>query len=180
MVERKGRKPSAYELYRDRNKFEQVTRKIIHKYSKIGTQPVTIIHGARSINAQVPKRYQRKTGDWDLKSKKPDWVQDKIEDDIDRLMGYDAVQEEDMKITGSNAKLRRLNSAFDKDGVADIMPFGAGKHPYKGVKGVRYSTLAYEKAKKEKMLSDYKFKYRWAKAKYDLERIKRFQKRRRY
>lgn len=152
------------------NTLEIATQKAVSNFTKKGSHPLTIIHGGRSMNKQLS--IKRKTRDYDLKSRKPDHVQDIIEDLIDKRMGFDAVREVDKKLKKSDIKLRRIMSNIDNANLVDIVGMGDGV-PFNIIDNHRYSTLRYERNKKLEILNNPVYVKRWPKAHNDLLRIDR-------
>jgi len=139
-----------------------------------------VMHGARSVNMIVGKKYSRKTRDFDVYSKEPNKRAHQIENEIDRCVGcdmayvhYQAVpklnpfNEEDEKMA---KELYIVKTVPHQDGDVDYMMLPRGLPTHKR-KGIRHEDLkeAYRKAQKNLM-----HPMRYFKAKKDIERIEAY------
>jgi len=118
-----------------------------------------VLHGARSVNMIVGKKYSRPTKDFDVYSKEPRKRAHQIENEIDRCMGcdmayvhYQAIPKLDPMGTDDELTAKELfivKTVPHQDGDVDYMMLPRGL-PTHTRKGIRHEDLreAYRKAKK--------------------------------
>jgi len=135
-----------------------------------------IVHGRKALNKQLPPKYRRPTFDWDLFSKHPKKDADKLQEYMDKFVGWDRFYMESKPITGRKDKLYRVVDRLTGGEVADFMKTPRAKNLYVVISGIRYETLERAKRVYKKILSDPKYQHRWAKARYDLQTIEEFER----
>jgi hypothetical protein len=147
-----------------------------------------VIHGAWSVNQQVPKRYRRPTGDIDVWSKKPYERAQEIEDELDESVGCDIAYLKEQKLPPNPNTLvtppRSLREIKETDGFrrvvvetvsqvgqADYASFPSRPFRAKRIKGVRHETIASAYDRAEDLLQR---PGRYGRAYEDIERIDRY------
>jgi len=139
-----------------------------------------VMHGARSVNMIVGKRYARKTKDFDVYSKEPNKRAHQIENEIDRCMGCDMAYVHYQKIpklnqfNGDDERMAKelfiVKTVPHQDGDVDYMelPHGLPTHRRKGI---RHEDLKEAYRKAQKALNQ---PLRHFKARRDMERIEAY------
>ena len=122
-----------------------------------------VVYGQQSVNIQLPKRLQRKTKDFDVLTKKPKEMAEKLVSKLNKEFG-----EGEFKV--EPAKYGKTFKVKSKEGktVADYTST-TKKPKTKGVLGVRYAEMDYQKKKLKKILKDEEYKFRHDK---DIETLK--------
>jgi len=134
-----------------------------------------IIHGAKSANLQMPEPFQRQTKDWDVWARSPREAQDKMEDYLDKVAGYDAFAETSIPLSGSNETVYRVVDRLTGHEVVDFVKTPKDAK-YKLINGVRYETLDYAKKIYQNIIRNPEINYqRKMKSRRDLERILAFE-----
>lgn len=132
-----------------------------------------IVHGARAMNVQVPQHLRRHTDDWDIYSKQARKNADRIEDELDEIVGCDMFYVKVIDVADADQLMYRVVSRADNQGVIDYMAPKTGEYPpYIVVKDVKYETLKSLKKKAIRNLRDPRLTHRHRKAREDLARIK--------
>jgi len=134
----------------------------------------SIVYGARSINAQSGLM-TRQTNDWDAYSNTPEKTANQLQRELDKLVKGDyfyhkpAIHKGTWKVKTIGDDL--IQGTPDDEDIADF------SKPDKNVRikvidGLRYRDLREEIKAKQKAIADPEFKFRHAKDKADLDRIK--------
>lgn len=127
-----------------------------------------IVHGAMSINKQLPKYLQKHTEDWDIYTDdKPEVVAKKIETALDKKYGGNYFKVEPAKHEGTY----KVKSIVTGDTIADIT-FTESEVTYRKIGQVNYTTLDYEVGMIKKSLTNEENKFRHIKDFNALQRIK--------
>ncbi len=127
-----------------------------------------IVHGAQSINKQLPKYLQRHTEDWDIYTDdEPKVVAKKIEQALDKKYGGNYFIVEPAKHEGTY----KVKSKITGDTIADVT-FTEDEITYKKIGQVSYTTLDYEVGMIKKSLANEENKFRHVKDMNALQRIK--------
>ena len=137
---------------------------IIH----ILTSDDDIVHGAQSINKQLPKYLQRHTEDWDIYTDdKPEVIAKKIERELDKKYGGNYFIVEPAKHEGTY----KVKSKVTGDTMADVT-FIEDEVTYKKIGKVNYTTLDFEVKKIKDSLASEQHKFRHIKDLNALQRIR--------
>lgn len=127
-----------------------------------------IVHGAMSINKQLPKYLQRHTEDWDIYTDdEPEVVAKKIETALDKKYGGNYFTVEPAKHEGTY----KVKSIVTGDTITDIT-FMEDEVTYKKIGQINYTTLDYEIDMIKKSLATEENKFRHIKDLNALQRIK--------
>lgn len=127
-----------------------------------------IVHGAQSINKQLPKYLQRHTEDWDIYTDdKPKEVAKKIETALDKKYGGNYFTVEPAKHEGTY----KVKSKITGNTIVDIT-FTENEITYNKIGQVNYTTLDYEVGMIKKSLANEENKFRHIKDMNALQRIK--------
>ena len=141
-----------------------------------------VMHGARSVNMIVGKKYSRKTKDFDVYSKEPSKRAHQIENEIDKACGCDMAYVHYQAIPKMNPmngddpnmakELFIVKTVPNQDGDVDYMQLPPNL-PYHKRKGIFHEDLeeAYRKAQK-----NLNHPLRYFKAQRDIERIEAYWK----
>ena len=131
----------------------------------------SIVYGAQSVNRQLNPFIQRRTFDYDIFASKPKRSAKQLERSFERKSGVDfwyvkpALHKGTYKVMYAGADARQKTK--DDIGVADYTKLERGTK-YKVIRGVRYSTIAQERANRLRSLRDKEFRFRHAKDRNDL------------
>lgn len=139
-----------------------------------------IIYGAQAMNLQLPLYARRSTQDWDIFARHPRKTASRIQRRLDREVagGKDDFYAKPALHAGTH---KVMHEGFDNQqgteddvGIADYtkMPSRSKKPPTIRHKGVLYEGLRNIEKGKKKTLRDPKSKYRHAKDRGDVERIR--------
>lgn len=137
-----------------------------------------VLHGGRSVNMLLPKKYYRETKDFDIYSKLPKTRADEIENYIDKRCGCDMAHVNSMIVPNvsatedelMSADIHRVITRIESDAEVDYMTLPP-KLPIRYHRGIRHEKLteALRKAKKGLMQP-----MRMAKASKDVRRISEY------
>lgn len=136
----------------------------------------SIIYGAQAISHQVFKPLSRPTVDWDIFSKRPRRSAQQLEKSLDKSSGGNWYYTKAAQHSGTwkvmDRGMDQRKGTKDDFGIADYTkkPSGLKTTTVGGVKFVRLSEV---RKSKLKALRDKESKFRHAKDRDDLERIKR-------
>lgn len=152
-------------FYKNRSKEDKVILNQIKKKK-------LILFGARSLNRQLPKFLNKSTKDYDIivTTRDPKQVAKRIERKLDRKFRSNLFIVEKGKADGVY-KVKRI---LGKEGIVDVVK-SKDKVPFVKRRGVRVSTLAFEKAKIRESLANPDAKFRHDKDRERRERIKIFE-----
>ena len=135
---------------------------------KILSSDDEVVHGAQSINKQLPKYLQRHTEDWDIYTDdEPKIVAKKIEKALDAKYGGNYFSVEPAKHEGTY----KVKSKVTGNTIADVT-FKEDDVTYKKIGEINYTTLDYEVKMIKKSLAREENKFRHAKDFAALQRIK--------
>ena len=137
-----------------------------------------IIYGARSIEKQA-NLFSRPTQDWDVFDKNPKQSANILQKKLDKLVGFDnyfskpAIHKGTWKVKGKG-----IDGRANTDDDVDIADYSKPTEKVKFVvrNGIRYRVLKTELQKKISASKDPEFKFRHAKDKDDINRIRGFLK----
>ena len=133
-----------------------------------------IVYGARSINAQADI-LTRDTNDWDAISNNPKKTAYDLQRALDKIVKGDyfyskpAIHKGTFKVKGIGNDL--IRDTADDESVADFS-IPESKVKYKIINGIKYRDLKEEIRRKKFTLTEPEKKFRHAKDKADLDRIK--------
>lgn len=133
-----------------------------------------IVYGARSINAQA-NILTRDTSDWDAFSKKPKKTAYDLQKALDKIVKGDyyyskpAIHKGTFKVKGIGNDL--IRNTKDDESIADFS-IPDKKVKYKIINGMKYRNLKEEIRRKKFTLTEPEKKFRHAKDRADLDRIK--------
>jgi len=148
-------------FYRNRKKIDNIVLREIKKRK-------LILFGARSLNRQLPPFLKKETKDYDVivSKEKPEAVARQLEKKLDKKFKGNAFIVEKGKAKG----VYKVKKVLGKEGVIDVVKLKE-KVPFIKRKGVRVSTLAYEKQKVKESLADPKSAFRHDKDRERRDRI---------
>lgn len=126
-----------------------------------------IIYGASAINKQLPKHLKVHTEDYDILTNNPRKEAREVERALDKYFGGNYFKVEPAIYGGTF----RVKSLVDGKVYADYSLL-EGNVPYKIINGKKYITLSYAKKQKIKTLKDPQAKFRHAKDRDTLNRIR--------
>ncbi len=152
-------------FYRNREKSKKVIISEIKKRK-------LILFGARSLNRQFPKFLRKQTSDFDVIAPRGNAKEQAraIEKKLDKERGGNFYVVE----KGQFAGVYKIKRVLGKEGVVDVVN-ASEKVPFVKRKGVRVSTLAFEKRKIKQSLADKKSSFRHDKDRERRGRIKIFE-----
>jgi len=156
-----------FDNYKRINK-KQVEDTVI-KYAKKHEQ---IVHGSFALKQQLGQ-FAREPHDIDVMAYKPAYSQDKMEDKLDILAGYDAFAEVTIPIIGTEGEYvyKVVKKVYGPDiDVVDYFKMKKGIKT-KTIKGVRYEHWKYAKRVLENIVRNPELRHRHRKAREDLNRI---------
>jgi len=142
--------------YRDEQDIKNVILNIAQKERQV-------VYGQQSVNIQLPLRLRRETKDFDILTKKPKQSAEKLVRKLNKIYGEGEFKVEPAKY----GKTFKVKSKEEKT-IADYT-LTTKKPKTKGVLGVRYANLNYQKKKLKKILKDEEYKFRHDK---DIETLK--------
>ena len=155
----------------------------IHRLVEASIQRSWVVHGARALNKQLPRRLYRRTEDWDFFSNNPRISSRMLEAKIEAVTG-DVFQQDRLPLVNGKGYVYRIISKDTGEEIADFMQTPNHKNLYKVIGGIRWETLEHAKRSYLRILSEPHHSYsRYAKARRDLARIEAFEgklKRRRF
>lgn len=144
---------------------------------KIKKKPY-IVHGAQTLNKQLPPDLHRHTNDWDLWSKNPKKAIEKFENRLDEAAQADVFYIDNPKyVPGIETYVYRVVSRITGEPVVDIMQKPDKKNIYTIIDNIKWQTLEHAKEAYKGILSNPNIRHRWSKAKHDLKRIQEFERR---
>lgn len=152
-------------FYRNKNKVDlTVLREIKNKK--------LILFGARSLNRQLPPFLRKETKDYDviLTKRDPKKVARELERKLDKKFKGNVFIVEKGKAPG----VYKVKNVLGKEGVIDVVKSDK-RVPFVKRRGVRVSTLAFEKSKIRESLSNPEAKFRHDKDRERRDRIKIFE-----
>lgn len=124
-----------------------------------------VVYGQQAVNVQLPKRFQRKTIDYDIYTKKPEQSARELLKELKKEYKNGKFK----VVKGTNPKTWKVKKG--KKTIADYT--GTTKKPgYKKVLGVSYAKLKYQKGRLGKLVKRKEFEYRREKDIDTLEKIK--------
>jgi hypothetical protein len=129
-----------------------------------------VLYGAQSLNRNVSGFIKRPTQDYDIMINNPQAHARHLERSLDRRMGGDfykvkpAMHKGTFKVCTKTGKERCI---ADFSSPADFKDLATTER-----EGIKMSSLKFEKSRRKKILKDKEYKFRWNKAKRDLEMIK--------
>ena len=135
-----------------------------------------IVHGARALNKQLPKKLYRKTDDWDFFSDTPKKSSILLEREIENEIGMDAYKQDQLPIAGGVGTVYRVISKETGEEIADFMKTPNHPNLYTTISGIRWETLEHAKLAYRRILSNPACIERWDKARRDLNRIEIFER----
>ena len=152
-------------FYKNRKRVREVVLKNVKKKKHI-------IFGARSLNAHFPTFLDKRTADYDILIEKgdPKKVARRLERKLDRKFGANVFVVEPALHPGTF----KVKSVLGKEGIIDISK-AEKKIMTDKIKGIRYSSLEFERRKIKQSLADPQSKFRHDKDRERLERIKIFE-----
>jgi len=145
-----------------------------HRISKIVKSKIDkheVIYGARALNKYLPKSLEEPTNDYDIFTPTPKKDAKQVERALDRKFGGNYFYTKQAIHKGTWRVKDRLR---DKEVADYTRPDKTVK--YKTINGIKYVTLEWIKKQKKETLRNIEAKYRHAKDKDALNRIKIFQK----
>ena len=152
-------------FYRNRKKVDASVLKEIKKRK-------LILFGARSLNRQFPAFLRKETKDYDVlvTKRNPKTVAMELERRLDKKFKGNVFFVKKGKAPG----VYKVQSQLGKEGVIDVVKVKE-KVPFIKRKGIRVSTLAYEKGKIRESLANPEAKFRHDKDRERRERIRIFE-----
>lgn len=126
-----------------------------------------VVHGGKAINAQLPSWLSKATEDWDILSVNPEETARKLEGLLDERYGGDYFEVIPAKHEGT---FRIINKVTRRE-VADIT-LPERRIGYRTINGINYATLEYHVKRIKEILRDPEVKFRHAKDRETLQRIK--------
>lgn len=141
---------------------EVIKRVILSK-----TDPHEVIHGQMALNKQFPKHLRTHTRDYDIYSEKYRKDAREVEKALDKELGGNYFRVELAKHPGT----RKVVSNVDNKTYADYTK-SPNHIPHRKISGKNYASLEYFKNHIAKTLKDPTAKYRHAKDKLTLQKIK--------
>lgn len=142
-----------------------------------------VMHGGRSVNMLLPKKYYRHSKDFDIYSKQPKSRAKEIEDYIDKRCGCDMAYVKSMNVPNVSgvedelmaADIHKVITRTSRDGEVDYMTLPP-KLPIVYRRGIRHEKLTEALRKAKRGLTQ---PMRMAKASKDVRRITAYLNRRR-
>jgi hypothetical protein len=168
-----GKPLTQQDIMRIRAKHKDLVDSIILK--KIKRKPY-IVHGAQTLNKQLPPQLHRPTNDWDLWSKTPIESIKKFENKLDNAAKADAFYITTLPLTGSKETVYRVISKITGEPVVDIMKKPNEENIYTIIDQIKWQTLDHAKEAYKRILNNPVLRHRWAKSKLDLNRILEFER----
>lgn len=134
-----------------------------------------VMHGGRSVNMLLPKKYERKSKDFDIYSKQPRPRAKEIEDYIDKRCGCDMAHVKSMNVPNvsgiedelMSADIHKVITKISSDGEVDYMTLPKNL-PTIYSRGIRHEKLEEALRKAKRGLTQ---PMRMAKASKDIARI---------
>lgn len=162
-------------FYKDSGKDKKIKNVILKNVRK----KQHIVHGARALNVFFPPFLDRPTEDYDIFSSTPRKTAEKIEKRLDRRFGGDFFRTEKAGFPGTV----KVKSNVTEQTIADYTD-PKREIPHTKRKGIKYANFKHFKKRIKESLADPRNRFRHAKDKETLRRIKlteklRSQKRRR-
>ncbi len=155
------------DLKRNRGVINRIVRGHLAKRKK------GIVHGARAINAQLPRHLNKPTKDWDVFVRNPELSARILEFKLDRRFRGNVFD-----VKKGSSKVFNVRKVFSISDGETIVDFAQSKVPIptKPIRGVKFATLAYHKGQIKRTLKDTTAKFRRAKDLDALKRIGKFEK----
>ncbi len=151
-------------FYKNRGKIDDLIVREIKKRK-------LILFGARSLNRQLPKFLKKETKDYDIivTKREPQQVAKELERKLDKRFKGNLFFVEKGKAKG----VYKVKRTLGKEGIIDVVKVQE-KVPFVKRRGVRVSTLDFEKAKIKESLANPEAKFRHDKDRERRERIRIF------
>ena len=134
-----------------------------------------IVHGSKALMKQLPKKYHRKTDDWDLWAKQPKKASVLMESVLEKRQKGDQFRNAKLNVGNTSKYVYRVIEKDTGKSVADFMASPSGSGYYVVIGGIRWETLAHAKRKYKEILANPEYRYRHEKARGDLDRILKFE-----
>ncbi len=159
-----------------RRKFFERNKKLVNRFTRdfLAKKKVGIVHGTRATNAQLPRKLNKETVDWDVFVKNPRLRALQLENKLDRRFKGDFFRTK--KGTGSpGVNVYKILSNTNDEGFVDFA------NPNRIVptvtkRGVMFATLKDQKKAAQRNIKNPKTKFRRKKDQDLLIRIKKFEK----
>lgn len=151
-------------------------KKIINRVVRnfLAKNKVGIVHGTRATNAQLPRKLNRKTQDWDIFVKNPKLRAEMLERALDKKYRGDFFRTK--KGTGSpGIKVWKVKDNINNESFVDFATPNRNI-PSIPKRGVQFATLKDQQKKAQQNVKDPELKFRRAKDRDLLKRIKKFEK----
>ena len=135
-----------------------------------------IVHGARAQNAQLPTSLKRKaTVDWDVFAKDPKTAALMMERELDKKFRGDF-----FSVKEGKTRALKVNKVFSKTSGESFVDFSVPdrKVPSVAKRGVRFATLKDQVERAKQNLKKPSARFRRAKDKDLIKRVKKFRKKR--
>jgi len=136
-----------------------------------------IVHGSAALKVQLGE-YAREPHDIDILTNNPRLHMDKMEDNLDKLAGYDAFEEVVMPIVGTEGEYvyKVVKKVYGPDiDIVDYFKMKKGIKTRK-IKGIRYEDWKYAKKILQDIVNNPQLRHRHAKAREDLRRIEAYER----
>ena len=149
---------------------------LINRFTRnfLAKNKVGIVHGTRATNTQLPKFLKRETRDWDIFVKNPKMRAEQLEKILDKRFRGDFFRIK--KGTGSpGVKVWKVKSNVNDEGFVDFATPNR-MIPTIHKRGVRFATLKDQKKKAQENIRKPELKFRRAKDRDLLRRIRKFEK----
>lgn len=151
---------------------EKIVNRVVRGY--LAKKKVGIVHGTRATNNQLPRFLKRETLDWDVFVKKPKVRARELEKALDKKYGGDYFYVARGK--GSpGVKVYKIKGTTNDEGYVDFATPNK-QVPSVPIRGVQFASLKDQKGRAVVNVKNPELKYRRAKDRNLLNRIKVYEK----
>ena len=134
-----------------------------------------IVHGSHAMNIQLPKKYRRRSRDWDIYASNPYREMDEMEDILDECIGCDAFHENVLSMYDPYMGHKYVYQVVGPWGEVVDYTIPPSNVKTKRIRGIRYEDLMYKYQKLKMILHNpYISEERRRKTLSDLRRIERY------
>lgn len=164
--------------FAEKRKLFKRNRKVVNRVVRgfLAKRKVGIVHGTRATNAQLPKRLNRKTLDWDIFVKNPRKRANQLERALDKKFRGDFFEVK-RGVGSPGVKVWKVKSNVTGEGFVDFASTDRNV-PSIPKRGVQFATLRDQVNKAKENLKKPSLKFRAEKDRSLVNRARKFHKRR--
>ena len=159
----------------EKRKLFSRNKNVVNRFVRgfLAKNKVGVVHGGRAQNNQLPRHLQRKTKDWDVFVKNPEFRARQLEQFLDKKFGGDF-----FRVKKGKTKELRVNKIMTNTTNENIVDFSKPdrKVPSIPIRGVQFAKLEDQVARAKQNLKKKSTQFRRGKDLDFLKRVKKFEK----